>query len=107
MEKFYFNIDSHTYEKKNIPSFKEWRDSSENSPLQKEPLRKQELIKKYRNELSDKFPMYHYMGQEIRVVPLDDEKVIYEFYVDEDEGTVHILDLNMTGSIDVAEIIND
>lgn len=107
MKKFYYNLAAHTFEKKDIPSFKEWCDDKDVEMPNKGSMKEMYLLDSYKKALAENFPTYRYMDQEIRVMNLYDKKIIFELFVDEDEGIVHIMDLNLEGTTPITEVVSD
>lgn len=107
MEKFYFNKQTHTYERKNIPTFKEWCVSQRvDIPEQHNSILK-DLMEAYQQDMDEQFPMNHYMHQDIRVLQLGDVEIILEIYVDEEDGIVHLMDLSEKEATHIADVVED
>jgi len=108
MVKFFFNTISHTFEKVNIPTYKEWINSKEVTVPEKDTMPEASLIDSYTQMLSEDYSNYQCTNQEIMIINIsNDHKIIFEFYVDENEGIVHILDLNMEDTVPVTDVAND
>ena len=107
MEKFYFNKQTHTYERKNIPTFKEWCFLQHLDIPEQLNAQANELMEAYKKDMQQHFPMHHYLEQDIRVLELGDTEIILEMYVDEEEGIVHLMDLGVEGTSHIADVVEE
>ncbi len=107
MEKFYFNKQKHVYERKNIPTFKEWCLLHNLDIPEKQSEKEKDLMEKYEADMQRQFPTDHCMKQDIRVLQFEEKNVVLEVYVDEEEGIVHLIDLCMDEETHLADIVEE